>query len=194
MQATWRSSGCCWTAQPTRTRQEPNTALVDAAMEGHLELIRLLLDHSADPNQASSTRRQHRIDTCCLRRPPRRRSAVALLFSADPSAQIITGENPQAIAIRARHPVVADCLGTLAGWPAFKVAAACRLHADARRMLHLGTVDPSTAAWPSSPLSAAPRPARGGWDRRGRVMRLRRWQERSWRAGRPAGTRCVTAG
>ena len=38
---------------------------------------------------------------------------------------------------------MADCLGAIAGWPAFKIAAGCRLHADARRMLHRGAIDPA---------------------------------------------------
>ena len=63
--------------------------------------------------------------------------------SYDPNVQNEDGDTAQSIACDKKkekkdrgHPTVADCLGAIAGWPAFKIAAGCRLHADACRMRH----------------------------------------------------------
>jgi hypothetical protein len=108
---------------------------------------------------------------------------LLLLFGADPDVQDNDGETAQAVALNDGHPGVAACLGAVAGWPAFKIAVACRLHADARRMLHRGTVDPSDCSlaellavggtpantlWPGSPgpcdaTAALARAAMSSW-------------------------------
>jgi ankyrin repeat protein len=153
-------------AEPNQPRTDHGyTALMYAAYHGHLEVARLLLDRSADPNLATTddgcTALMNAADQGHLEGVQ-----LLLLFSAEPDAQHDDGETAQAGAIRNGHPAVADCLGTIAGWPTFKIAAACRLHADARRMLHCGSVDPSDCSlaeltavggtpvntlWPGSP-------------------------------------------
>ena len=55
--------------------------------------------------------------------------------------------------------VLLDCLGAIADWPAFKIAAGCRLHADARRVFQAPS-SLRTAAWRSSPLRT---PANALW-------------------------------
>ena len=54
--------------------------------------------------------------------------------------QALDGDSAHSTALRLNQPIVVDCLGATAGWAAFKIAAGCRLHADARRMLHHGTI------------------------------------------------------
>ena len=60
--ATWRWHGCSLNTAPTPTQQRPTaglTALMAASHEGHVEVARLLLEHSADPNTAMTE------DGCC---------------------------------------------------------------------------------------------------------------------------------
>ena len=64
-------------------------------------------------------------------------------FGADLSAVDNDGDTASAAALYPGHQTTADCLDAIAGWPAFKVAVGCRLHADARTMLKHGTIDPS---------------------------------------------------
>jgi hypothetical protein len=153
-----------------------------AAEHGHSEVARLLLDRAADPNQA----RTDDGATALMFAACYGRLEVAqllLLFGADPEVQDVDGETAQAIALDDGQPGVAACLGAVAGWPAFKIAVACRLHADARRMLHRGTVDPSDCSlaellvvggtpantlWPGSPgpcdaTAALARAAMSSW-------------------------------
>ena len=68
---------------------------------------------------------------------------VLAWFGSDPNIQDLDGDTAQSIALDSDHPAVAACLGAVAGWPAFKIAAGCRDHADARRMLHHGTIKPA---------------------------------------------------
>ena len=111
-----------------------------AAHGGHLEVTRLLLDRSADPNQATTF-------TALMYAAMHGHLEVAqllLLFGADPNFRSLPGDTTaQSIALAHGHPAVAACLGAIAGWPAFKIAAGFRLHADARRMLHRGTIEPA---------------------------------------------------
>ena len=142
-----------------------SAALMIAAHQGHLEFARVLLEHSADPNQARTDDWSTAL-TQAAQCGHLEVTQLLLLFRADPDVMERNGATAEALAVSNGHPVVAACLGAIAGWPAFKTAAACRLHADARRMLHCGTVDPSdcsldelttvscappNALWPGSP-------------------------------------------
>ena len=126
---------------------------MQAAQDGHLEVTRLLLDRSADPNQACTDDGY----TTLMQAAASGHLEVAqllLLFGADPNIRSLDGHTTaQSIARTRGHPAVAACLGAIAGWPAFKIAAGCRLHADARRMLHRGAIEPADCSLATSCLT-----------------------------------------
>jgi len=170
-------------ADPNQARTADGaTALMEGAYRGKLEVVRLLLDRAADPNRATTDDGSTTL-MCAASGGHLEVAQLLLLFGADPDVQDDYGETAHAAALNNWHPGVAGCLGAVAGWPAFKIATACRLHADARRMLHRGTVDPSdcslaellavggtpaNALWPGSPgpcdaTAALARAAMSSW-------------------------------
>ena len=131
-----------------------HTALMVAAChtasEGGLEMTRLLLDRSADPNQAKTSNGFTALMSAahygCLDTVQ-----LLLLFGADPVAAT-HGLTAGSMASRLGHRSTADCLDAVRGWPAFKIATACRLHTDTRTMLQRGAID--TAGCPLSEIAA----------------------------------------
>jgi len=139
-----------------------------AATNGHLEVARLLLDRSADPNQACTDDGWTALMVAATN-GHLEVTQVLLVFGAEPTA-VAFGRTAHGFALIKGHQPVVDCLEAIAGWPAFKVAVAARRHADARAMLHRGAIDPSgstlaeltvlgalpaDALWPGSPAPCA---------------------------------------
>ena len=154
-------------ADPNQARNTRHTALMDAAQKGHLEVARLLLDRWADPG--ADTMVQGDNGTNAIKNAAKeghlKITQLLALYGASCGRKVVT------VANRHGHKSIATCLEAIEGWPALKIAAACRLHVDARLMLKRGTIDPSsytfaelmaTATFPADTLwqgSPAPCPA-----------------------------------
>ena len=159
-------------ADPTPPRTAMGrTPLVAAATKGHLEITRLLLDRGADPNQPmipgtgiAAMMAQHAL-ACAAVMGRLEIMQLLLVHGADASVQQ-DEVTPSMLAKATGNQETADCLEAIGDWPALKIAAACRLHADARRLLRRGAIDPSgcsvaeattvavlaaNALWPGSP-------------------------------------------
>ena len=85
----------------------------------------------------------------------------------DVAAKTNRGTTAHARAVATGHADVAAFLAAVAAWPAFKVAAACRLVDAARSALWLGRMGSSSSA-PAPPTSSGPGPqapacARRSW-------------------------------
>ena len=140
-------------AGPNQARTDDgHTALMCAADNGRLEVARLLLDRSADPNQA---RTDDGYTALMLAAQAGHLKSVLLLvvYRANTAAVDNDGETACDAALNNGHQTIADCLKAIEGWPVFKIAAACRFHADVRAMLRRGTIDP--AACPRADITTA---------------------------------------
>ena len=113
---------------------------------GHLEIARLLLDRGADPNQPMVPGIKPVAQSPLAVAAMLGRLEIMqllLVHGADTSVRE-DDVTPTMLAASMGHHESADCLEAIGGWPsAFKIAAACRFHADARRMLRRGAIDPS---------------------------------------------------
>ena len=154
-------------------RETGCTALMLAANRGRLEHVRLLLECSADPNMASFDGTTALMNAADGGRggPHLDCAQLLLVYGADPKMEDWEGQTAASIQINEggstdEGTIFAGFLGAIEAWPTFKVAVACRLHADALRMLRRGCMDPSdcssaelshvsaaqaNALWPGSP-------------------------------------------
>ena len=67
---------------------------------------------------------------------------LLVLFGADAKVGV-AGNGAFTLAKFSDVGDVAAFFGAVADWPPLKIAAGCRLHADASRMLHLGAIEPA---------------------------------------------------
>ena len=151
------------------------TALMLAANRGRLEHVRLLLECSADPNMATDYGNTALMNAADGIGDPSGAhidcAQLLLVYGADPTVEDFEGQTAASIPgyewdNSEEATIFAEFLGATEAWPTFKVAVACRLHADALRLLRRGCTDPSdcssdelsdvsaaqvNALWPGSP-------------------------------------------
>ena len=80
------------------------------------------------------------------------------MYGADRETRTKGDETAHDLAVlgpRDRQQRTAAWLVAVAGWPAFKIATACRLHSDVRHMLKHGTIDPSGCSFAELRLVAS---------------------------------------
>ena len=159
-----------WTEarRPQQGEDGQRKHLADLCSHGwHLEVTTLLLDRGADPNKA----RTDTGETPLIMASWKGHLEVAQLlavFGADLNAVNSNEDNALASAGVNGNNTVANFPEAVATWPAFKIAADCRLHTAAKSALFLGAIDPAgctvgelTAAtsrganvlWPGSPVA-----------------------------------------
>ena len=113
----------------------------------HYDATRLLLHFGADPNQARTDDGiTPLMDVATEEWDPDwgdvdKAMQVLLLFGANPDKVDLQGRTAFDHAEASGNQASVDCLGTLEDWPAFKIAAACRLDADLQWMLRRGKID-----------------------------------------------------